>query len=390
MKITKIDILKMRPEEGRGNYMFCRVYTDEGIYGDGEVALSYGFVANAAVAIMKDLAPMLIGEDPLNHEVLWQKLYRTCFWGRNAGPIIFGGISAFDLALWDIKGKAFGVPLWQLLGGKYRKSLRAYASQIQGGMPKHRRNCKTPEDYAESAREAVAEGFDAVKLNFFMNDNNGVRYDLNTQLGLLSPETLDTVEARIAATREAIGPKVDIILENHCYTDATGAIQIGNIAKKYGILYFEEPTNPQPDTLKFVHDETGLPIASGERIYSRWQYKRFLDKRAIQIIQPDLGNTGGITEVKKICDMAYENEAAVQIHIAGSPIILAPSLQMESTIANYAIHEYNVNFVAPSHLELGKYVYEPVNGKYTVPNIPGNGNELSDLAFACSDIITIQ
>ena len=158
---------------------------------------------------------------------------------------------------------------------------------------------------------------------------------------------MDLAEARIATVREAVGSKVDIILENHCYTDAQSAVQFGNMAKKYGILYYEEPVVPHEDTLAYVHQQTGIPVASGERIYSRWQFKKMLDKQAIQVIQPDLGNSGGVTEVKKICDMSYVYEAGVQIHVCGTPIVTAASLHMEAALPNFVIHEYNVNTEMP-------------------------------------------
>jgi galactonate dehydratase len=149
MKITKIDLLFANPVEGGWRPQFCRIYTDEGIYGDGEVALSYGGARNAAFGILKDLAPEIIGMNPLEHEIIWQKLYTdSCFFARNGGPIIFAGISALDMALWDIKGKAYHAPLSELLGGKVRSSLKAYASQLQNGWAENRRPGRTPQDYA--------------------------------------------------------------------------------------------------------------------------------------------------------------------------------------------------------------------------------------------------
>ena len=390
MKITKIDLLYCEPVEDGWRPPLCRVYTDEGIYGDGEVALSYGGVSQAAFGMMKDLAELLIGMNPLDYEVIWQKMYRSCFWGLNGGPVVFGGMSAFDIALWDIKGKAYNVPLYRLLGGKQRESLRAYASQLQNGWGVDRKPARSPKDYARQAEIAVERGFDAVKINFLTFREDEGRYPATEQTAFLSPKYMRVAEERIAAVREAVGPEVDIILENHCYTDAQSAAQMGNMAKKYGILYFEEPTTPQEDMLSYVHRETGIPVASGERIYSRWQFKRFLDKEAIQVIQPDIGNSGGITEVKKICDMSYIYETGVQIHVCGSPIVTAASLHLEAAIPNFVIHEYNVNTVMPEMVSLAVHDYQPVNGAFTVPELPGIGNEISEKAFKTSEIVTIQ
>ena len=389
MKITKIDLLFCAPVEDGWRPSFCRIYTDEGIYGDGEIALSYGGVSRSAYSILIDLAELIVGMNPLDHEVIWQKLYRKCFFALNCGPIIFGGISALDMALWDIKGKVCNLPLYRLLGGRHREHLRAYASQLQNGWGENRKPARTPKDYAEQARIAVEKGFDAVKFNFLTFREEEGRYAGTSQTAFLSQEYMRVAEARIAAVREAVGENVDIILENHCYTDAQSASQYGKMAAKYGILYFEEPATPQEDVLSFVHRETGLPVASGERIYSRWQFKRFLDKEAIQVIQPDIGNSGGITEVKKICDMAYLYETGVQIHVCGSPLVTAASLHLEAAIPNFVIHEYNVNTVMPQMVGLTTRDYQPVNGAFTVPELPGIGNEIAPETFKRSHVETV-
>lgn len=366
MKITKIDILRSCPVEDGWRPLFCRIYTDEGIYGDGEAALSYDHITTAEFGMLQDLAPLLIGMNPMEHEVIWNKLYHKCFFGLNSGPVVFAAISAFDIALWDIKGKKYQAPLHELLGGKLRNQLRAYASQLQNGFPENRRPCRTPEDYAEVTKMAMAKGFDAVKYNFTTFREDGSRYPQTEQAPYLDGHYMQVIEARIKATRDTLGPAGDIILENHCYTDKLSATQMGNMAKKYNIMYFEEPVAPHGELLSYVHRETGIPVASGERMYTRWQFKDRLDQNAIQVIQPDIGTSGGITEVKKICDMAYTYEAAVQIHVCGSPLVTAASLQLEAVIPGFIIHEYNVNTSMPKMTGLTKYQYEPVNGYFTI------------------------
>lgn len=390
MKITKVDVLYTKPNERGWTPILCRIYTDEGIYGDGEVALGYGGAPLAAFGMLQDCAKKIIGMNPLEHEIIWQKLYRGCFWGRNGGPVTFGGISAIDIALWDIKGKAYNVPVHELLGGKQRKSLRAYASQLQFGWGPAFEPARTLEDYAREAKKAVADGYDCIKADFFSYKEGEGRFVDEEQTGLLSPYYMKILEDRIAVTREAIGPDVDIILENHCYTDTLSAVQVANMAKRYRIFYFEEPTTPHADLLSYVHQETGLPIASGERIYSRWQYNKCFQQKAVQIAQPDIGTCGGITEVKKICDLAFIYEAGIQIHICGSPLVTAASLQLECAIPNFVIHEQNVWNLAPSCRELAVYDYQPVNGRFTVPDLPGIGNEISEKAYKESQVVTIQ
>lgn len=390
MKIKKIDLLYSAPVEDGWRPSFCRIYTDTGLYGDGEVALSYGAVSHAAFAEMHDLAPLLIGMNPLEHEVIWEKLYRQSFFGLNAGPVIFGAISAFDIALWDIKGKYYHAPLHELLGGEQQRRIRAYASQLQMGWGVGRHHAGQPADYAANTRIAVEKGFDAVKINFLTFDEEGQPVNHIDQENLLTSDYLNLVQRRLHAVRQVLGPNGDLILENHALTGKLAAIRFGKLAKQYSPLYYEEPVKPDPQLLATVHHETGLPIASGERLYSRWDFKRVFDQGAIQVAQPDIGTAGGVTEVKKICDLAAISDIGVQIHITGSNLMTAVSLNLEATLPNFVIHEYNVNTAMPKMLALTKYDYEPENGQLTVPDRPGISNELSTMAFKNSHIITVK
>ena len=392
MKITKVDVWVLDAGEQRGaRYpICCRVYTDEGIYGDGEAALAYGESQIAAFGIVQNFAKLIIGMDPLQHEVIWDKLYRTTFWGQNGGPVIFAGISAIDIALWDIKGKYYNAPIYELLGGKRREKLRSYASQLQFSWGPDIIPQRTPDDYAREAKKAVAEGYDAIKIDFFTFKPDEGNFNDNDRLGLLSPEYLQMYEARVKAVREAIGPNVDLIIENHSFTDSQSAAQLGNLVKKYNIFYFEEPSTPTPQLSKFVHDETGLPIANGERIYTRWQYIEYFKQNAIQVIQPDVGTCGGITEIKKICDMAQVYDIGVQIHVCGGPIATAAALQLEATIPNFVIHEeHNANLTS-AFVKGGKYYYAPKDGYYTVPELPGIGQEMSEFYIANAKKVVIE
>lgn len=382
MKITKIDVMQLgtdvRPD---WRPVVCRIYTDEGIYGDGEAAMAYDVGAPGAFGMLQDLARMIIGMDPLDNEVIWDKLYRSSFWGQNGGPVTFAAISAIDIALWDIKGKYFKVPVYKLLGGKKRDNLRCYASQLQFGWGEVRIPARKPEEYAANALKAVAEGYDAVKFDFFLYDEENGFFTDNDRLGILSKKNLRIVEKRLKAVRDAIGPDVDIIIENHSYTDAQSAIQIAKLAEKYDIFCFEEPTTPYPKITKYVSENINMPLASGERIYSRWQYAQYFEDNSIQMIQPDFGNCGGITEGKKICDMAYAYDVGVQGHACGSPLSNVVALQIECVIPNFVIHEHHAVNLTPYNKKYCKYDYQPVNGKYKVPEIPGIGNELSDWAM---------
>ncbi|MDR2088622.1 MAG: mandelate racemase/muconate lactonizing enzyme family protein [Clostridiales Family XIII bacterium] len=399
MKITKVDVLQFNdPQVKKQHPIWCRIYTDEGIYGDGEAGMAYGVGGSAAFGMVKDLAPLILGEDPLANEVIWHKLYRNTFWGQNGGPVVFSGISAIDIALWDIKGKYFQKPVYQLLGGKYRDSVRTYASQLQFGWSETRGPLRTVEEYALVAKEAVAQGYDSVKVDFiaFGTDaksgtdfGEGIPWlETEYQTRLLTPEFADMFVSRVAATREAVGPNVDIIVENHSKTDAQGAVQVGQRIEPYNIYYYEEPTTPNPKLFAYIKDKVDIPLASGERIYSRWQYYPYFENSSLQVIQPDLANTGGITEGKKIADTAYAYDVSVQPHIAGSPIIIAATLQFEAALPNFIIHEQH--FPGQIGRKLAIHDYQPVNSFIKVPDLPGIGNELSDYALAKSIKVSIE
>ena len=190
--------------------------------------------------------------------------------------------------------------------------------------------------------------------------------------------------------RDAIGSNVDIIIENHSTPDAQAAVQIAQMAEKYKIFYFEEPNTPTPKMTKFICEKVNIPLASGERIYTRWQYAPYFENNSLQVIQPDMGNCGGITEVKKICDMAYTYDVNVQLHVCGSPISVAAALQVEAVIPNFLIHEHHLTNTDPGTIEHCVHNYQPENGYFSIPELPGIGNELSDYALSRADIETVK
>ena len=392
MKIKQIDIMTPHIQENpMWRPILCRIHTDEGIYGDGEAALAYGIASPAAAGMIRDLATLIIGMDPLDSEVIWDKLYKSTFWGQNGGPVVFAGISALDIALWDIKGKAFNVPVYKLLGGKRRDNLRTYASQLQFGWSDHAETLTTLDEYREVSKKAVAEGYDAIKIDFFTYaPEDGRRYTDEDCTRLLSPKLVEVGESRVAAVREAIGPNVDIIMENHSRPDAQSAVQLGRAVQKYNIFYFEEPNTPNPKTAKFISSKLSMPIAHGERVYSRWQYAPFFEDQSIQVIQPDLGNCGGLTEGKKICDMAYVYDISVQAHVCASPLSTAVALHLESVIPNFVIHEHHTNNLKPWNKELCTVDWQPVDGKFKVPEGPGLGCEFTDKVLNTENKIIVK
>lgn len=391
MKITKVDIFKVGfPKYPIWKPILCRIYTDEGIYGDGEAAMAYGVASTGAFGMLQDLANLVIGMDPLENEVIWQKMYRSTFWGQNGGGVFTAAMSAIDIALWDIKGKYFNVPVYKLLGGRLRDHLRTYASQLQFGWQKEMKAMFTVDEYVWAAKEAVSQGYDCIKVDFLWFKPEGGAYNDDERTTLLDPKTLATVVERVKAVREAVGPYVDIIMENHSFPDAQSAVQLARAVEPYNIYYFEEPNTPDPHTAKYISEKINIPIANGERIFTRWQYAKFFEQNTLQVAQPDIGTCGGITEVKKICDMAYVYDVAIQIHACGSPLSTAAALHVEASIPNFIIHEHHIVSTTPFNSKLCKHDYQPVNGKFKVPELPGLGNELSDFVLHECEKVTIE
>lgn len=393
MKITKVDVMLINPKAEDNKPwtpVGIRIYTDAGIYGDGEAAMAYGSISRGAYGAVIDFSEKIIGKDPLDTEVIWEDLYKSTFWAQNGGPVTFGAISAIDVALWDIKAKYFGVPLYKLLGGKQRDKLRCYASQLQFGWGPVRVGLTTAQEYADIAKKAVAEGYSAVKVDFFTFDRDGSRFNHEQMTRLLPAYYVNLVEERVAAVREAIGSDVDLIMENHSNIDAQGAVQLAKIVEKYNIFMFEEPCTPFPDVNKFVHDHITIPVSQGERIYTRWQYKQYFQDGSIQMIQPDIGNCGGITETKKVCDMAHAYDVGVQIHVCSSPILTAAALHLESVLPNFTIHEHHVYNLHNYNKQLCIHDYQPEHGYFSIPEIPGIGNEWSEYAFTHCQLTTVE
>ena len=383
MKITSVDIYLL--DGGRPGWrpIVCKVHTDEGLYGYGEASIAFDIGARGAFGMLQEIAPMVIGMDPMASEAVWDHMFSDSFWGQGGGMVYFSAISAIDIALWDIRGKALGAPIWQLLGGKVQTKLRAYASQLQFGWGNEGmvfdRGFRA-EDLAESAAKAASEGFDAVKINFITYGADGDR--LGFLRGPMPLPVQHMIEARVRAVREAVGPNVDILVENHARTDSVSAIQLAHLIEPYDIMCMEEPCTPlHVQTCKRIHDECRIPIAGYERMFGRWNFLNMFQENAIQIAQPDIGVCGGITEAKKICDMAHAFDVTVQTHLCASPIAIAASLHLECSIPNFIIHEHHVTNRSDNNRSLGLYDYQPVDGKCEIPDLPGIGQELSEKAI---------
>ncbi len=396
MKIISVDIIDVKnpiqSAVAKWRPVVVRINTDEGISGFGEVGLAYGVGASAGYGMVKDFARLLLGVDPMRSEFLWDKLQKKTFWGQGGGTVVSAGMSAIDVALWDIKGKALGVPCYQLLGGKCRDELRTYASQLQFGWgdPEKKEHLTTPEQYAAAAVRAVEEGYDAIKVDVNEIDEQGYAKRRNLY-GAFARRDLMVGYKRLKAIREAIGYDVDIIVEAHALTDKVSAVEFGRMIEEFRISAYEEPVmNLNMQCLKDVREHINIPIAAGERVFTRWGFRPFLENHVIDLIQPDIGTCGGMSECKKICDMGHIYDTTCQVHVCGGPIMTAASLQLEAAIPNFAIHELHRYALLKGNRDTCKYDYLPQNGKYTIPDLPGIGQELTDESIAESPKETVK
>lgn len=396
MKIVSVDIIDVKnpiqSAVSKWRPVVVRINTDEGVSGFGEVGMAYGVGASAGFGMAKDLSRLLIGEDPMRSEFIWDKMQKKTFWGQGGGTVVSAGMSAIDIALWDIKGKVLGVPCYQLLGGKTRNELRTYASQLQFGWgdPEKKEHLTTPEQYAAAAVRAIEDGYDAIKVDVNEIDEQGYAKRRNLY-GAFARRDLMVGYNRLKAIREAIGYDVDIIVEAHALTDKVSAVEFGRMIEEFRISAYEEPVmNLNPECLKQVREHINIPIAAGERVFTRWGFRPFLEDHIIDLIQPDLGTCGGMSECKKICDMGHVYDTTCQVHVCGGPIMTAASLQLECAIPNFAIHELHRYALLEGNRVTCKYDYLPENGKYTIPDLPGIGQELTDKCIAESPKETVK
>jgi len=392
MKITSVEIWDMNIASLPWHHpVIIRINTDEGISGLGEAGMAYGTGHSGAAGYVKNLAEsFLIGADPMKAERLWEAMFRGTFWAQGGGPVVFAGMSAIDIACWDIKGKALKQPIYQLLGGKTNDNLRCYASQIQFGWS-HKGQTKLvkPEEYAAAAVTAVAEGYDAVKVDPTTFDEDGQRTPgLNK---MLSRKTVKMIYNRVNAIREAVGDDVDILIELHAAPGATSAIQIGQALEEFNCMFFEEGVHYLNAALQEkVTRSVNIPMAAGERLYTRWGYRQYFENQSLDLIQPDICLVGGLTEGKKVCDYAHIYDITVQAHVCGSPISTAAALQLEAVIPNFQIHEHHIIALQPGNCELCVPDYQPERGRYAIPEAPGLGLELNMPVISKSPCVTVK
>jgi galactonate dehydratase len=313
---------------------------------------------------------LLLGRDAFRIEELWTEMYDHSFWAKGGGPIVFAGISAIEQALWDIKGKALGVPVYELLGGKVRERVRVYANGWSY-------RCVTPDDYAKAAERTVRDGYTALKCYPLAtpNDHGGIKH--------VSRRTVDRAFADLAfdkvkAIRQAVGTDVDIMVDLSGGLTTDESIRFCRRLEALDLLFVEEPVDPfDVGALKKVSEHIDIPIALGERIYTRYGFRPILESRAADILQPDIGNTGGIMETKKIAAMAEVYNMRIQPHICASPVSTAAALQLDACVSNIIIQEL-YPYRSAEHFQIVDHAPELdlVKGELPISTSPGLGVSL--------------
>jgi galactonate dehydratase len=344
LKITRLETFLVKPR-----WLFLKIHTNAGIVGLGE-PITEGRALTCAEAV-KEIEPYLIGKDPRRVVHHWQAIYRHAFY--RGGPILTSALSGIDQALWDIKGKALGVPVYELLGGPTRDRVRVYAHG----------------DSVEALKAGMAKGFTAFKTG--PAKKRPARY-------IETPATVEYAAEQFAELRRAAGKEIDIAIDFHGAISPATAKLLIKALEPYQPMFVEEPINCQEhDIMAEIARETFLPIATGERVFTKWGFREVLEKKAATVLQPDLCHAGGITEVRLIAGMAEAFYATIAPHNPLGPISLAAGVQMAASIPNFLCQE---------QVSLGEgYLKKPFtvrNGYLDLPTGPGLGIELDENAMA--------
>jgi galactonate dehydratase len=356
MKITEMKLYKVPPR-----WLFLKVETDEGITGWGEPVIEGR--ADTVRTAVEEFKGYLLGKNPMNIEDHWQVMYRGGFY--RGGPEVMSAISGIDQALWDIKGKYYNAPVYDLLGGACRDRLKIY--RWIGG--------DRPDDIKNAALQAVEQGYSAVKMN------------ATEELHYIDSFTkIEAVCERIAAAREAAGNGLDIAVDFHGRVHKPMAKVLAKELEQFHLMFIEEPVLPQNnEALREIANHTSTPIATGERMFSRWEFKNLLQDGYVDIIQPDLSHAGGISECKKIAAMAEAFDVAVAPHCPLGPIALGACIQLDICTPNVFIQEQSLGIHYNKGGDLLDYLADPSIYKYNggfIENIskPGIGVEINEEA----------
>ncbi|MEZ4680522.1 MAG: mandelate racemase/muconate lactonizing enzyme family protein [Caldilineaceae bacterium] len=347
-------------------FIFVQVDTDAGVTGWGEVTTYPGPVANRAVAAYIDqIGSWLRGENPENIEAIWHKIFRGLTYVGTRGATT-AAISAIDIALWDIRGKVLGQPIYQLLGGPVRESIAMYC---------HPYRPFSPDDITAAVKEIVASGFQAFKMDPMLHNlhvGNASYLD-----GEIAPHAEAAALEILAAAREAAGPGIEIMIDAHGLYNVPTAVRLANKMAEYKIHWFEEPVPPESwKALKQVKEQVSTPICTGERLHTRWEFVPIFENGLADFVMPDVTWTGGISELKKIATMAEAYYIPISPHDASGPVNVIAGAQVMMTVPNFyklEVHRYDLssyNILLDQPLDIR-------SGHLYVPDRPGLGIELN-------------
>ena len=357
MKVTGIETFLCHAY--RTNWVFVRVVTDTGLHGVGEATLEMRELTVAQAC--RELERYLVGRDPHDIEAFWHDAYRDAYW--RGGPVLMSALAGVEMALWDIKGKALGVPVWQLLGGKVRDRVPCYANGWFAPAVR-------PDEFADKAKVAVAQGLRGLKWDPF-----GSAY-MN-----IGKRELRTALDCIGAVTAAVGPEVDILVEGHGRFNVPTAVRIAHALEDFDITWFEEPIPPDdPEALAEIKRRVKVPIAGGERLYSRWDYRNYLRLGCADFIQPDVSHAGGIGEIRKIAAMAEAHHIPICPHNPSGPVANAATLQIAACTPNFFLLETMASDVR----HRGDVSTEAVRfegGFMHIPTAPGLGIDICETAI---------
>lgn len=364
MKITGLHVAIIRSV---GPSVFVKVTTDEGITGLGECYPSAP--ASAVAAIIAHIGEYMIGENPLDVDRLWEDVRRRhLFLGGQAGTLITA-LSGVEIALWDIAGKALGVPVYRLLGGAFRHRIRVYADLHAGDEP-------TPASYAARARMAVARGFTAIKFDV---DDASHPHKRDRWNGTLTAAEVETIVERVAAVREAVGATVDVAIDMHGQYDTSSGIRVARALAPFNLMWLEEPVPPENSAaLREVKALGVVPICAGENLYTRFGFRELITTQAADIIMPDIPKCGGLSEARKIAGLAELYYIPFAPHNVSSPVGTIAACHVCATIPNFLVLEWH----AIDHPDWDDLVQHegPIirDGYIELSDRPGLGVELND------------
>jgi galactonate dehydratase len=354
MKISDIKIFAV------AQFVYVKILTDEGLYGLGEASLSGRSLAVVA-ALEQYIKPLLIGRDATRIEFIWQDIYRGTFW--RGGPVLQSALAGVDIALWDLAGKALGVPTFRLLGGAARDKVLVY---------RHVR-CKDPESTVESGQSLLAEGYKVLRISpldaFAQADVFDAARGVHRSVDFM------------AALREAVGDEVQIIFEAHTRLNPPQAVELCNAVEPYRPFYVEDPIRSEnPASFAHLRAHTNVALGTGEQLHDKWTYRELIERELVDYLRVDICHTGGITEGKKIAAMGEVHYQELACHYTASPVSTAAMLHLNMSIPNCAVQEFAPTGGWMDDVIQHSWVVE--DGYLLKPETPGLGVDINEEAAA--------